>query len=70
MKRLTRWWHARQRQIDCRILWPACVEQASNLEAAKTAFMMHAFSDLAWSSHYGDALWEKIDSFTATRATP
>lgn len=42
------WWHARQRAIDLRILWPICKEKAPNLEQARLAFAMHAMMDPAW----------------------
>jgi len=70
MQRLTRWWRARQRAIDCAVLWPECVAAAGSLEGAKTAFMMHAFNDSAWVAVYEDGLWAKIDTFTETEASP
>lgn len=42
-------WHARQRAIDLKILWPACKEQANDLGSARKAFFMHAAMDPAWS---------------------
>jgi hypothetical protein len=48
MQWLINWWRARQRQIDLEILWPACREQAPDLDHAKAAFAVHAFHDRAW----------------------
>jgi len=48
MKWLLNWWHARQRAIDLRILWPACKKQAPDLDHARAAFAVHAFDDPAW----------------------
>ena len=45
---LLRWWHARQRAIDLRILWPACRDQTDDLDRARMAFAIHAFHDKAW----------------------
>ena len=47
-------WRARQRDIDLRILWPVCKENARDLDHAKAAFAYHAFHDGAWL-HLGDA---------------
>lgn len=48
MRWILNWWYARQRKIDLEILWPVCREQASDLEHAKSAFAVHAYSDTAW----------------------
>lgn len=62
---LQNWWWARQRQIDMRILWPICVQQAGDLERAKAAFMVHAIVDPAWCRFYEGNLWAAINAFTA-----
>lgn len=45
-----RWWHAKQRQIDMEILWPAFRKHAPDLDHARAGFAMHAFDDPAWMS--------------------
>jgi len=45
---LVRFWHARQRAIDVDILWPACRDQAIDLDHARAAFALHASHDPAW----------------------
>ena len=44
------WWQARQRRIDIETLWPSCRDQASDLEHARRAFMLHIVGDPAWSA--------------------
>ena len=41
-------WYWRQRRVDLKILWPACVEQAPNIEEARAVFALHAYDDPAW----------------------
>lgn len=48
MRWLFDWWHARQRAIDLKILWPSCRDQAPDLDTARTAFRWHAMHDKAW----------------------
>lgn len=56
------WWWYRQRQIDLKILWPACKKAAPNMDLAKAAFAHHAFKDPAWVDYYGeDGLKQEID---------
>ena len=50
MRWLVAWWRKRQRAIDIQILWPACKENALDLEQARCAFMAHAAIDEAWSN--------------------
>ncbi len=45
---IRKWWHARQRNIDLQILWPACKQQATDLIHARAAFAEHAYNDAAW----------------------
>jgi hypothetical protein len=62
-------WYARQRQIDLRILWPACREQALNLDQAKAAFTRHARSDPAWlhlSKEHADRIINALGSSEKT----
>lgn len=46
------WWHGQQRDMDLKILWPACKEQAQTPEDAISIFMHHASTDPAWYLHY------------------
>jgi len=46
------WWE-RQRNTDLNILWPACKEQAADIEYAKAMFALHTFKDPAWIEFYG-----------------
>jgi hypothetical protein len=48
--RINAWWQARQRRIDIETLWPSCRDQASDLEHARKAFMLHIVGDPAWSA--------------------
>lgn len=48
MKWLRKFWYARLRAIDLRVLWPACRERARDLDHAKAAFALHAMNDDAW----------------------
>lgn len=45
---IRRWWAKRQRAVDIRILWPACKDNAPDLDHARAAFAYHAFNDSAW----------------------
>ncbi len=54
IRRLIKWWRARQRQIDLDILWPACRDQAADLAAARNAFLLHVSQDSAWQ----DLRWQ------------
>lgn len=49
---LTQWfqniWRKQQRGIDLATLWPACRDQAPDLDTARAAFAAHAFHDPAW----------------------
>ena len=55
------WWHARQRAIDMKILWPTCVEGANDLDHAKAAFAVHCFQDPAWLALGEKELFDFID---------
>lgn len=58
-------WYARLRKIDMQILWPSCVSQAHDLDHAKMAFAVHAFSDPAWMFLGHDAVRGFIDKLQA-----
>lgn len=61
--RFGKWWRKRMRRTDMEILWPACVEQAADIDLAKAVFATHAFNDPAWMKDYTDAqLTEFIDN--------
>jgi hypothetical protein len=62
IRALIRWYRARQRAIDMKILWPACKAQAADIEIARTVFAAHAFTDRAWYCEYEDRLWDFIDT--------
>ena len=64
MRWLARWWMARKRAIDLRILWPACKEQAPDMDHAKAAFAAHAFRDRAWLVLGNAEIIHQIDNLT------
>jgi hypothetical protein len=64
MRWLMNWWRQRQRAIDLSILWPACKEQATDLDHAKAAFAMHAFHDPAWLALGDDEIRRQIDALS------
>jgi hypothetical protein len=64
MRWLIRYWRQRQRSIDLSILWPACKEQAHDLDRAKAAFAWHAFHDPAWLALGEDELKRQIDALS------
>ncbi len=43
-------WYARCRALDLKLLWPSCRTNARDVDHARAAFAMHAFSDPAWQS--------------------
>jgi hypothetical protein len=61
LNRILGWWHARQRAIDLRILWPVCKDAARDLDHAKMAFAVHAFNDEAWRWLGDDEIKRRID---------
>ena len=61
LKKLLKWWYARQRKVDLDILWPICRSKAKDLAQAKTAFALHAFYDNAWLSLGEDEVYRIID---------
>ena len=43
------WWRARQRRLDCEILWPELVAGAEgDIRWAQNGMLTHAMSDRAW----------------------
>ncbi len=52
---LQRWFRARQRKVDLKILWPICKEMAEDLDEAKATFMVHVMHDEAWTADYTEA---------------
>lgn len=61
MKWIMGLWYRRLRGIDLKILWPACVRQASSLDVARGAFALHAFNDKAWLFLGEQAIYDAID---------
>ena len=65
---LMKWWRARQRKFDLKVLWPQCKNVAQQkfgnggegLTMAKYAFAMHAFHDNAWTKDFSH---DKIKAF-------
>ena len=55
------WWRNRQRDIDLKILWPICKENASDIHMARAAFAFHAFNDEAWICLGEDEIKRRID---------
>ena len=49
---LFRHWRAAQRRTDMSVLWPACLENADGIDAARDAFFYHIINDLAWTTDY------------------
>jgi hypothetical protein len=47
--------------MDLLLLWPACKEQARDLDHAKAAFAVHAFNDPAWVRFYEGDLCRVIN---------
>lgn len=53
-------WRKRQRAIDLDVLWPACKQEAPDLDHAKAAFAVHAFHDPAWLALGKDEIRRRI----------
>lgn len=64
MRWLLNWWHRRQRDIDIRILWPVCKENAHDMDHAKLAFAYHALHDPAWLALGEDEIERQINLLT------
>ncbi len=51
---LTHVWYPITRQLDRRLLWPACrdiaAQQGKGLDYARGAFFIHASNDPAWTA--------------------
>lgn len=54
----------RRRDLDLQILWPACKENAHDLDHAKAAFALHAFNDEAWKPLGEDEIKRRIDALS------
>jgi hypothetical protein len=71
IRTLNRRLHARQRAIDMRILWPACIERAPNLDLALTIFRIHCYQDPAWLELGEATINEMLDRLeVANRSAP
>jgi hypothetical protein len=56
------WWRARLRRLDLEILWPTCLKMCEgDLDCARAAFAVHAFSDPAWVCLGEKELFDRID---------
>jgi hypothetical protein len=55
LKWIGKWWRKRQRNIDIKILWPACKKQALTLDMARNVFIVHAMDDPAWTTDFTEA---------------
>jgi hypothetical protein len=64
---IVRWWHARQRALDLKILWPQCCRAAPDLEHAKAAFAFHAYHDKAWRELGEGGIFRFIDRLEETK---
>lgn len=64
MRWLRNWYNERRRNIDLQILWPACKEQAPDLDHARAAFAMHAFHDDAWRCLGEKEIYNRISELT------
>ncbi len=49
LRMLGRLWRKRQRQLDMKLLWPACVNRSPDVDTAKIMFAAHALHDPAWT---------------------
>lgn len=52
---LGRLWRKSQRETDILILWPACKEQAKDIQNARGVFFAHCAIDPVWYKDYTDA---------------
>ena len=57
-------WYRRLRGIDLTILWPACKQQAIDMDHAKAAFACHALHDRAWLILGEEEVCQIIDGLT------
>lgn len=63
MKFLRNLIQASHRKTDLRILWPALKAASENVEQARTAFLLHALDDPAWTDKYTS---EELGAFSET----
>lgn len=63
---LTRVWYPITRELDRRLLWPACrdiaQQQGHGLAHARGAFFMHASNDPAWIALGVDEVVRRINA--------
>ena len=52
----------RARNLDLKILWPACIAAAESITDARRAFKAHAFSDSSWLILPPSKIHEIIDA--------
>jgi hypothetical protein len=68
MRWLLNLWRWQQRRVDLAILWPSCKSAArdsgAGLDAARSAFAMHAFRDTAWTALGEDEIRRRIDALS------
>jgi len=68
MRRALQWlliwfnFNEQRRRIDLQILWPACKENARDIDHARAAFAVHAFNDPAWASLGHDEIAKRISA--------
>jgi hypothetical protein len=61
-------WHAHQRSIDLKLLWPICCEYAPTIDHAKASFAMHAYNDPAWTCLGENEIYRRIEELRAPDA--
>jgi hypothetical protein len=62
------WWRARQRRLDCELLWPSLVAGAEgNIRWAQNAMLQHAMTDPAWRDELTELeIYRVIAALTAS----
>lgn len=60
IRAIQRWFWARQRAADLRILWPVCKDKAPTLDTAREVFMLHCLWSPCWVREYEDRLFEVV----------
>jgi hypothetical protein len=56
-----KYWYPRLRRTDLQVLWPACRNLAHSLDAAKSAFAVHAYRDPAWLCLGEEEIYRQIE---------
>jgi hypothetical protein len=54
-------WYERLRRIDEQVLWPSMRNQATDIEMARDAFMLHALHDEAWLALGMEELQRRVE---------